>query len=47
MAALSLMKCSKGGFTWPVILEMDVDDFEAALEAGQELENRIAKASKG
>jgi len=47
IAALGLMKCSKGGLTWPVILEMDVEDFNAALDAAEELEKRIAKAMKG
>jgi hypothetical protein len=47
MAALTLMKCSKGGLTWPVILDMEVCDFSAALEAAVELEKRIAKAAKG
>lgn len=41
------MKVSKGGLTWPVILEMEVRDFTDAFDAAVELEKRIAKAAKG
>lgn len=44
-AALLLMKVSKGGFTWPAILDLEVDDFGDAVTAAQKLEERINKAS--
>lgn len=40
------MKCSEGGLTWPAILDLDVVEFLEALDAAEELEKRIAKASK-
>lgn len=40
------MKVSKGGFTWRDILDLDAVDFNEVFEASEELEKRIAEATK-